>query len=285
MTVCAGFLCTDGLIIGADTEMSGGAKYHASKVRRVEFSAGEYALTGTGNKGFIGMAATTISAALRSKQQEFDRATDKDEQAEIFHAAVKAVIRRIHKDFMHLLDYAGGLPYLELIIGVHFKGKYEQVKLMHCAHDSSVDWIDHHIATGSGLPIAMRFLTILAPGPRPVDVMSAVAFLCIAEAKLSSTGVGGDSELIKFPHPPGPILQTWYAESPLVEIAEEALQLAVCAPREKLTDEVFEARLKAFSDKLWETKKAVDRAPESERITLELIRMARSELDKKRPTP
>ena len=229
MTVCAGFLCTDGLIIGADTETSGGVKYHATKIRREKFSVGEYVLTGTGNKGFIGMTETTISAALRKKQQEFEKASDGVEQAEIFHAAVKAVIRRIHKDFMHLPAYDNSLPYLELIIGVHFKGQYEQVRLMHCAHDSSVDWIDHHIAIGSGFPIAMRFLTILAPGPLPMDMMTAIAFLCIAEAKLSSEGVSGDSELLKLPHPTGPILQTWYAESPLLEIAEEALQLAVCA--------------------------------------------------------
>jgi len=280
MTVCAGFVCTDGLIIGADTELSGGSKYHASKLSRDTFEGGEYALTGTGNVSFCGMARDFIAIALHNAGKRFKRAKTAQAKAEVFISAVDSTIKAIHAAYIDRPTYPDQIPYLELILGVHFKGEDEQTKLMHCAGDGGVSWVDHHIAAGMGTDIAMRFLTILSPGPRPIDAMKAVAFLCIAEAKLGAEGVSGDSELIQFPHPEPPIIQTWYSESPLLEVAEEALELAVCAPREKLSDEKFEARLKAFCDKLREVKKAADRAPESHRITLELIRKSKSELER-----
>ncbi len=281
MTVCVGLLCTDGVIIGSDTEMSGVAKYHASKLRRGSFEAGEYALTGTGNKGFIGMAADFIGIALRKAEKQFKKTKNSEEKADVFITSVDSVIKRIHDAYIQQPTYPGpdNIPYLELILGVYFKGEGEAIKLMHCAGDGSVGWINHHIMCGSGSDIALRFLTILAPGPRPIEIMQSVAFLCIAEAKLGAEGVSGHSELIQFPHPEPPVLEAWYSESPLLEIAEEALQLAICAPREKLADEAFERRLKTFSDKLRQVKAAVDRIPGSERITLELIRKAREERD------
>jgi hypothetical protein len=252
-------------------------KYHAQKLRREPFATGEYVVTGTGNSSFRGMANDVIKAALGQKRKQFEEAVSTEERVWIFQHTIHRIIRELHNEHMQFPAYDDQPIYLELLIGVHFKGDDEQVKLMHCAGDGGVAWMDHHIALGMGGDIAMRFLTILSPDPRPMDVMTAVAFLCIAEAKLSAEGVGGDSELMKLPHPPPPILQTWYSESPFLEIAEEALQLAICAPRENLSDRAFEDKLKAFSDRLRKVKSAVDCAPESERITLEFIRKARSE--------
>jgi len=74
MTVCIGLLCTDGVIIGADTEKSGAMKYFSPKVRRESFAAGEYVLTGTGNVGALGMTADVIKCALYSKRERFKKA-------------------------------------------------------------------------------------------------------------------------------------------------------------------------------------------------------------------
>lgn len=272
MTVCAGFLCTDGLIIGADTEFSGGVKFYAQKVRREPFEVGEYVLTGTGNSSFIGMTADVIKYVLYDNRGRFQEAANTEEKSRIFHNAVRGVIKQIHEDHMEVPAYDDQPIYLELILGVHFTGDGEETRLMYCAGDGGVRWMDHHVAIGMGGDIALRFLTILSPGPCPMDVMTAIAFLCLGEAKLSAEGVSGDSELMKLPHPSSPILQTWYSESPLLEIAEEALQLAIRVPREKLKQDDFNAKLKNFSDKLLKIKAAVDQQQESAKITLELIR-------------
>jgi len=278
MTVCAGFICTDGIIIGADTEHSGGSKYHASKLSRATFHGGEYALTGTGNVGFCGMARDFIWGALDDSELQFKRAKTRERRAKVFIDAVDRTIKGIHAAYIDHPTYPDQqLPHLELILGVHFQGENEETRLMHCASDGSVYWVNNHVIAGMGQDIALRFLTILSPEPCPIDIMKAIAFLCIAEAKLGAEGVGGESELIQFPHPEPPILRTWYTESPLLEIAEEALELVVRAPREKLTDEAFEGKLKSFCNKLREVKSAVDRAPESERITLEMIRKIRED--------
>lgn len=271
MTVCAGFLCTDGLILGADTEFSGGSKYHASKLHRATFAGGEYALTGTGNSGFIGMARDFIWGALDDAEAQFKKAKTTARKARVFSSAVETIIKAIHTTYIQHPTYPDQIPYLELILGVHFQGEDEEMRLLHCAGDGSVSWVDHHIAAGMGGDIALRFLTILSPGPCPMAVMTSIAFLCLAQAKLSAEGVGGASHLMKLPHPPPPIIQTWYSDAPTVKLAEEALRLAICAPRQ-MKREQLENALKTFSEQVLDVKQAVDQSVQSERITLELIK-------------
>src|SRR6266566_5004481 len=169
MSVCAGFLCSDGVMIGADTEKSGGMKYFASKVRREPFAAGEYTITGTGEVSFLGMTSDIIKAALYSKNERFKAAKNLDEKTFIFHSSVRGVINQVQKHHKESIAYNDKPEYLELILGVHFQGKDEGLKLMYCAGNSTVTWIDHHITAGSGADIAMRFLTILSPGPCPME--------------------------------------------------------------------------------------------------------------------
>jgi hypothetical protein len=271
MTVCAGFLCSDGLIIGADTEVSGGIKYHASKLRRDSFVAGEYVLTGAGNASYLGMAADMIHYALYDKREKFERATSVEEKACIFHDAIRGIISGIHKDYIQSLSYQISL---ELIIGAHFAGEDERLKLMHCGMDGGVGWTDHHITAGSGSDIAMRFLTILSPGPCPMKLMTPIAFFCLAQGKLGAEGAGGISHLMKLPPPP--TLRTVWSDSQMVELAEEALRLAIRYPREAMKAEQFNALLAKFSDDVRSVKEAVEQSIASETIALELIQRAKN---------
>jgi 20S proteasome alpha/beta subunit len=273
MTVCIGLLCTDGLIIGADTEKSGGLKYFSPKVRRESFAAGEYVLTGTGNVGALGMTADVIKCALRSKQERFKKAVNAEERACIFRDAISGVIRQIHKQHIDTPVYPDQPVYLELILGVHFKDEDEETKLMHCGGDGYVSWIDHHMTAGSGGDIALRFLTILSPGPCPMELMTSVAFFCLAEAKLGAEGASGQSELMKLP---APKVRGWYSDAPIVELAESALRLAVVECRDKsLSKERFDERLKEVFDKILAAKFATDQQIEMEQFTLERIRRLR----------
>jgi predicted proteasome-type protease len=138
MTVCMGLLCTDGLIIGADTEKSGGLKYFSPKVRRESFATCEYVLTGTGNVGALGMTADVIKCALRSKRERFNKAVDNEERTCVFLEGVRGVIRQIHKQHIDAPIYPDQPVYLELILGVHFKSDNEEIRLMHCGGDGYV---------------------------------------------------------------------------------------------------------------------------------------------------
>jgi hypothetical protein len=71
-------------------------------------------------------------------------------------------------------------------------------------------------ARGGG-DIALRFLTMLAPGRRPMAIMTSVAYFCLAEAKLGAESVGGELHLVmmRLPKPESP---TYYSDEPLVEL-------------------------------------------------------------------
>ncbi|HXZ31455.1 MAG TPA: hypothetical protein VEH30_04185 [Terriglobales bacterium] len=274
MTICAGFVCTDGLIIGADTEKSGGMKYFSPKVRRESFAAGEYVLTGTGNVSFLGMASDVIKSALYEEANRFKSALNSDEKITIFQRVIHKNIRKLHKQHAQFPVYEDQPIYLELLIGVHFQGEDEQIKLMHCTGDGLAMWLEHHMTAGSGADIALRFLTILSPGPCPMKLMQSIAFCCLAEAKLGAEGASGDSELMKLPKPEGQT--TWYSDAPIVELAESALRLAVVECRDKsLSRERFDARVKEVFDKIQAAREVVDQHLEMDRFRLEWIKQTR----------
>jgi hypothetical protein len=273
MTVCIGLLCTDGLIIGADTEKSGGLKYFSPKVRRESFAAGEYVLTGTGNVGALGMTADVIKCALYSKRERFEKAVNVEERVCIFRDAISGVIRQIHKQHLDAPVYPDQPVYLELILGVHFTGQDEEMKLMHCGGDGFVSWIDHHMTAGSGGDIALRFLTMLSPGPCQMELMRSIAFFCLAQAKLGAEGASGESQLMKLPKPK---VRGAYSDAPIVELGEDALRLAVVECRDKsISKQRFDERVKEVFDRIVAAKVATDQQIEMEQFTLERIRRLR----------
>src|SRR5271168_1009367 len=95
MTIAAGFLCSDGVMICADTEITGGVKYNAQKVRRFQFRVGEYVITGTGNTSYLGMANDMIEAALYREREAFEVA-EVEGRIHLFREMVTSVIREIH---------------------------------------------------------------------------------------------------------------------------------------------------------------------------------------------
>jgi hypothetical protein len=62
----------------------------------------------------------------------------------------------------------------------------------------------------------------------------------------------------------------------MVELAEEALRLAIRYPREAMKAEQFNALLAKFSDDVRSVKEAVEQSIASETIALELIQRAKN---------
>ena len=70
MTIAAGFVCSDGVILCADTEETAGVGYvkvPLEKVRTLEDSDCTLAITGTGNSALLEMAMEQIIARVRDK--------------------------------------------------------------------------------------------------------------------------------------------------------------------------------------------------------------------------
>ena len=189
MTICSGFICKDGLLLTADTQISGGGKYDAAKICRLKFSGGEYVITGAGSVSFIGMASDRISAKLFENRRKFTGAIEK--RKAVFLRIVQEEILDIHARHVASYPYGDPRPYFALILGVQFAGKSNDPDLLHCAVDGGVFWAQNDIIEGSGADIARRFANILCLVRLPLDVMRSVAIFCLHQAKEGAEGCGG----------------------------------------------------------------------------------------------
>jgi len=109
-------------------------------------------------------------------------------------------------------------------------------------------------------------LTILSPGPGPMELMRSIAYFCLAQAKLGAEGAGGESNLMRLPRP---TTRTGHSEASLVELGESALRLAVVDCRDKSirTDE-FDYRAKDLFERIRATRDTIDQQVD-EQFTLE----------------
>jgi len=266
MTVCAGFLCDEGVIVGADTEMSGGVKYHASKLRREKFTAGEYVITGTGSAGYIGMAADMIEEGLYLNRALFRRNRTPQHKRITFQRIIRMVSEDLQK-YIKVCSYGGVSPSVELILGVRFNGKGSSARLMNISEDGSVAWKDHHITAGTGADIALRFLTILSSSSCPYELMRSIAFFCLEQAKLGAEGVGGETHLMRLPRPNR---QTVYSPDEMVKLGEQVLRLSVAEARDRrMSKEIFDSRLQEIVQKINAVREATKQQAESETMMLQ----------------
>ena len=90
MTIAAGIVCSDGVMIAADTEHTGEIKFNRGKIRRNTSEAfGDYAMTGTGNSAYLAMAADLIEEGLYANREQFE-GLDSIERIYLFKEIVRA---------------------------------------------------------------------------------------------------------------------------------------------------------------------------------------------------
>jgi hypothetical protein len=269
MTVCAGLIGKDGLLLTADTEMTyGDGKYDAAKIRRLKFPAGEYVITGAGNTSFIGMASDMIAGKLRRNRARFIGSLER--QKELFHSFVQGEILSIHERYIVPQSSQPNVPWFTLILGVQFDDYWNEPFLLHCGGDGGVYWANSDLVEGSGRDIARRFLTILCRDALPLDILRSVAIFCLYQAKQGAAGVGGATHSFIFP---APKMNTIWAETTLVREAEEALRLALVEARDRsvsLPD--FKEKANDFVQKLIAIREDVEHVAESQGFVLEMIR-------------
>jgi hypothetical protein len=273
MTICAGFICRDGLLLTADTEITaGGGKYDARKIRRRNFIGGECVIGGAGNMSFVGMASDMIAEELYRHRMEFSDEEDVRERKSLFFDLVQRTILTIHRDHIASYPYQDAPPGFGLIIGVHLPGLDEmwELELLHCAGDGGVYWTRENLFEGTGAPIARRFAEIICEESVPLDLMRTIAVFCLHQAKLSAEGCGGSthSHIV-----PIPTFNTIWDEKTVAEVAETAVRLCMLDARDtRLNKEKFQAKVDKFMEKLMAIRSAVEQQIISRNYIIEMIR-------------
>lgn len=277
MSIVAGFVCTDGLLICADTETSvSSGKFNASKVHRMEQrEVCDYLVAGAGNTGYIGMARDVISEKIYERRAELlasENVQDRDRRLRryIQNAAIGLY------EYMNKACY-GEKPFLELLFGIHFKfGEQDaafdnnEPRLLHIGSDGSVEWVEEAVI-GAGDTVARSYLRILHTERIPLELMRPLALFVIYQAKQSGYGCGGSTEMYRLPRT-GSV--TIWDERGIASLTEQAMRLCLVDARNReLTKEQIEEAANELRNNIIALRNVTEQDHNSHLIAEQLRRM------------
>jgi 20S proteasome alpha/beta subunit len=182
MTIAAGYLASDGILICADTEHSDEvAKYRKQKAFRIK----DYAMvTGSGTSHLISVASERIARVMPESPSTENAALD----------IVEAVVSRLHKD--HIFKYydasSHARPTLNLIVGVRcVNGKLALIK----TQDTTATMGASHVSTGNGEYLFEYWASHFFDRQLRAEAASYLILFIMREVKDHVTGCGGESQV------------------------------------------------------------------------------------------
>jgi hypothetical protein len=270
MTIAAGFLCSDGLMIGADTEHSGSGKFHSSKVRRYSAEGiADYIITGAGNVTYVGMAADLIEEGIYENRKLFKR-RDAAKDSRAFRAILRGVSQEIQKFIKGWPYAADDKPRLELIVAMHLK-RTNETSLLHVGMDGAVRTVNGAgVFIGAGAEVAQSFARIVWHQLYPMDMMRWIALFILYQAKMSAEACSGDTEIFRLPQSRK---RSFLDDAGVADNIEKGMRLALVQSRDaEVSDDRFESKVGDYVQSLREIRQAVKQAQVSDDFILEELR-------------
>jgi|GEM_PF-1046479 len=187
MTIAAGFICADGIILAADTQYTvGSTKTNGDKIYDV-IGDGDYRLilAGAGDVPYIRMTADKLISNLVSKTLH---------SVSDLVGVIGSTVEWVHKKhiFPHPPDQYGNKPQVQLLVAIHSP---EGMKLLASNSTAVFNVIDHQVL-GSGVEIASYVLDRLKGQGYDIPTIEILATYVIAVAKRYDNYCGGDTRLV-----------------------------------------------------------------------------------------
>jgi 20S proteasome alpha/beta subunit len=241
MTIAAGFTCTDGIVICADTELTGGSKFEGRKVMPVSIPGlCDLVITGTGTASYIGMASDLMHSAVYHAQSGFFGASSDEERYFKFHSVGRRISRKLHSQLAYF-GYGVSTQIPDLLIGIRFTcdTKPEPPRLLQVTCDGGVCWVDDSVL-GMGQYVARGYLRVLHQDRLPLELMTPLAIFVLYQSKLSAEACGGSTHVYKLPPTGGTSM--WNDKS-LAALTEDAMRLCLIDTNDRsLSLDQFNAR-------------------------------------------
>jgi 20S proteasome alpha/beta subunit len=241
MTIAAGVICSDGIILCADSEQSlGEHKFQHDKIFTFEDCL---IVTGAGATGFIRMA--------------FDKLCDEYKGARPVNASdardiVEKVVRNLYAEhiFKFYQPSDPQRPVIEMVVATRCgEGKLALVKTSETAAYLS----DSYEVPGIGQPMFEYWASYLYRPNLTMNVMSYLVFFMLREAKKNQQGCGGFSLVKKLCVDPKqtPMVHRVYDENRILADFPESVTriLSVCMDP-SVPDQWIEEKLREFSQQV-----------------------------------
>lgn len=241
MTIAAGFLCPDGIVVCADREVATDAdKYEESKIFTLHPDSidinPQIVFAGSGWHDFVKMTVDKI------REQVFGLTEPQD-----INRAIEKVILEVHRK--HIRWYPSNpKPYFSLVLAIRYAA--DDMALFNTSGTSMIR-VPEWSCIGTGDTLASYLSRALTPDELPTDEAAFVAAQIIDQVKKNVPGCGGQfSEVVILPKRgalrrlrPLQLLQVEYRTRDVGSVLKPLL-LSLSNPT--LTDSEFEEELRTF---------------------------------------
>lgn len=236
MTIAAGFICPDGLVLCADSQQSDETtKYQRDKIFAFEDSL---ICTGAGSSAFIQTAFDKICDEYKSA-----RPVNKSDARDV----AERVITSVHQDHIYKFHPPNDpqRPYVQLILGTRCENG--DVALVKTVDDAAYLGSEYE-ATGLGQYLFEYWARLFYRNNLSMDVMTYIALFILREVKNNADGCGGYSRAVRLPKDKSyPLSHRWYDETEIFAGFPETMARILSVLIDPTTpDQWIEEKLEGF---------------------------------------
>lgn len=246
MTIAAGVLCSDGIVVCADSEETDYvAKYERQKIRSFE---NRLLVAGSGHSNYFGMTFNKICDRFKERPSDSSRARFEVEQ----------VVSLVHEN--HIFKWwkpdDPQRPYLHLVVAARcMNGELALVS----SSDTAVRLHDDYVSVGEGKYLFEYWAKLFFATPRTTREASYISLFLLREVKDNVAGCGGTSHVVTLPmdsnqYTPGKVFNEDLIWAGFPATAVDAL-LASIAP--DVQDSVAEQVITRFADAVRGMRQAI----------------------------
>lgn len=236
MTISAGILCNDGIVICADTRITdGNLKYDQSKV----WKEGDYLLlTGSGTVDYMKMAFDKLSANLKITFP----ATPADARE-----MVESLIRSVYEE--HILPFSAAGHYaasdlsLSLIVGIRCQN--QELALIRTTLTGAT-LVEDYTCMGTGADVFKYWANYFLRRKMDMELAGYLCLFMVREAKKAVPGVGGETHVYKLVADPQKAkhkYSLWDDSEILGGFPQSTAKILFACADQRLDDGAFESEL------------------------------------------
>jgi 20S proteasome alpha/beta subunit len=246
MTVAAGFICSDGIILCADSEHSDEiSKFQRSKVFRL---GKNLVLTGAGHTSYIRMAFDKLSDKYRQGIPDTPSGA---------RLALEEVALDIYANHIAPFFEAGSRPYFHLLTGTRCtSGAMALVK----SEDTAVFLSEGYETTGIGDYLFRYWADKFFESTLPMRVMSYLCLFMLYETTKHVPGCGGACVVRYLPQDPNMKgSQAWYDERSILAGFPDSIAWALAHCQDSTVPlEKIENKMREFADQIATIRRLAD---------------------------
>jgi hypothetical protein len=276
VTIAAGFICEDGLLMCADTQYTSEDrdKGEGLKIFPKDFDGMQFLFSGAGDRSLIAMTVDIMSDAIETKKNTL---LQMNLQARM-EAIRRIVTQRNQFIYSRYLAYASQpVPAAEMLIGfLSREGDDCEFRLLR-AGNTTVERIQEFECVGTGAPLGNWLARIFYNSEVPIELFTVAALYIVQEAKANIPFCGGGTHVYALKRNTDKVkkMRVWDDEQ-IARDVQDAMRDAIYLTRDLSYNEsvfttMLDARIKKWKDMRFDALRSVQGMPDLGQMRAEII--------------